>query len=235
MTRFTVRLDEDDAKWIQQQADERDRSKAWVIEQAVKAARGAGSTYAHRGGAHRSGADRTDAPAGESSDGGTSLRDRVDELEQRLADLESGDVDGGSETAATARRERRHERGEESADPVATGGADGHEAAAGGDDDAGDVPDVIEAAIERAAESWDDDDARTEARKAAAQAVLEALREEPRSRSEIVDEFADEYAVAGQNDDTWWRKNLAECPDAPLKALATYDAGSQQWRWSGAE
>lgn len=52
-------------------------------------------------------------------------------------------------------------------------------------------------------------DARLEDRKAAAIAVLaEALETgEPVQQSDAVDRFYDEHAVAGQNQETWWRKN----------------------------
>lgn len=117
--RFTVRLDDDSlAEWVNSEADDRDRPKAWVIAEAVRAAKGEESTYAHRGGAdgtvthqpdsdgigaertgeHRSGAgSTTESGAGRTDahrDGADSsevdvLRERVDDLEERLAELEA--------------------------------------------------------------------------------------------------------------------------------------------------
>jgi hypothetical protein len=50
MARFTVRLDAEDeddpGTWVEDEADRRDRTKAWVIREAVNAARGADSVYA---------------------------------------------------------------------------------------------------------------------------------------------------------------------------------------------
>lgn len=77
MTRFTVRLDDnsDLAEWVEQQADQRDRSKAWVVRESLAAAAGRESVYA---GANRTGADHTDA------DRTKALRDRVAELERTV-------------------------------------------------------------------------------------------------------------------------------------------------------
>lgn len=106
---------------------------------------------------------------------------------------------------------------------------------AGGHADAS-VHDEVAAAVDRAAEHWDDD-SRLAGRRAAATAVLSALRDsdDPLSRSDIVDRFYDEYPVAGQSEDTWWRRNLAEGADgapAPLKLVASY-TNSVGWEWTG--
>ena len=98
-------------------------------------------------------------------------------------------------------------------------------------DTGGESGDVIEAAVDRAAESWEDDEARLAARKNAARAVLEGLRERPMSRTEMVDRYYDEYDISGQNEDTWYRKNLAECKNAPLKAVASYNSGTRKWHF----
>ncbi len=72
--RFTVHLDDERAEWVAEQAEQRDASRAWVLRQAVDAARGADSVYTD------SGADRT-----------------ADRLDDRLARIEAAvatDVDG---------------------------------------------------------------------------------------------------------------------------------------------
>ncbi len=49
------------------------------------------------------------------------------------------------------------------------------------------------------------------------------------SKSEIIEEFYAEYPVDGQSENTWWRKNIAECNPAPLKQLAEYNPATQKW------
>jgi hypothetical protein len=98
------------------------------------------------------------------------------------------------------------------------------------------VQDEVALAVARGAEHWDDD-SRLADRRAAATAVLSALRDSdaPLTRSEIVDRFYDEYSVAGQSEDTWWRRNLAEGADgapAPLQLVASYTNGVG-WEWTG--
>ena len=91
--------------------------------------------------------------------------------------------------------------------------------------------DVIDDAVDKAAESWEDNEARLAARKNAARAVLEGLRERPMSRGEMVERYYDDYDISGQNEDTWYRKNLAECENAPLKAVASYNSGTRKWEF----
>ena len=98
-------------------------------------------------------------------------------------------------------------------------------------DAAGEAGDVIDAAVDKAAESWEDDEARLAARKNAARAVLEGLRERPMSRGEMVERYYDDYDISGQSEDTWYRKNLAECENAPLKAVASYNSGTRKWEF----
>ena len=91
--------------------------------------------------------------------------------------------------------------------------------------------DVIDDAVDKAAESWEDNEARLAARKNAARAVLEGLRERPMSRGEMVERYYDDYDISGQSEDTWYRKNLAECENAPLKAVASYNSGTRKWEF----
>jgi len=83
--RLTVRLDDEAAAWVEQMQEQHDRSRAWVIREAVDLARGdpsafggAEGTGAHRGGPHRDGAEGT-----------ADLRERVDELEEENDKLRS--------------------------------------------------------------------------------------------------------------------------------------------------
>lgn len=82
MTRFTVRLDDngDLDAWLEDQAEQRDRSKAWIVREALKSAAGLESVYAD---AHRTGADRT---GGHHTDANNidALRDRIAKLEEEV-------------------------------------------------------------------------------------------------------------------------------------------------------
>ncbi len=75
---FTVRLDDEHAEWVAEQAEQRGVSRAWVFRQVVDAARGADSVY-------------TDTGAGRTTD-------RLDALDDRLARIEDAvtdDTDAG--------------------------------------------------------------------------------------------------------------------------------------------
>lgn len=92
--RLTVRLDDANAEWLASEADDRDRSKAWVINQLLNAARGTDSAYPSAGG---------DSVTTEMTDGdavtddtvtgrhqhGDEVTTRLDDLEERLAELEA--------------------------------------------------------------------------------------------------------------------------------------------------
>jgi predicted transcriptional regulator len=91
--RFTVRLDDEAGGWVEQMQQEHDRSRAWVIREAVALARGEPSAFgdaegtgAHRSGPHRDGAEGT-----------ADLRERVAELEARVEALEGDETLGDSE------------------------------------------------------------------------------------------------------------------------------------------
>lgn len=88
----------------------------------------------------------------------------------------------------------------------------------------------IRQAVERAADHWDDAPDRHDARKQAAEAALRLIRDEgPLSRSDVIDALYADHSVDGQSERTWWRKNLAETTDAPLKQLGEYANGAG-WR-----
>lgn len=81
MRRLTVSFTDEQFAWVQEQADERDRPKKWVIQQAVDAARGEESSYGDM-------VPPGDTSTDQAAPGDTSTHQRLDELEQRLADLE---------------------------------------------------------------------------------------------------------------------------------------------------
>lgn len=137
-SRFTARLDDDLAEWVNSEAEERDRPKAWVLSEAIRAAKGDESTYAHRGGAdstathqpdgdgdgatrtgeHRDGAERTDGE----------LRERVDDLEERVAELEARE-----ESRDALAGERYTVGAEDDDDDSPEGGDESHAVPARGD------------------------------------------------------------------------------------------------------
>ena len=85
---LTVRLDDSNAEWLGAEADERNRSKEWVLEQAIRAARGVDSVYSRGEEGDVANASPSDEDATDHGDG-ESLRSRVDDLEARVAELEA--------------------------------------------------------------------------------------------------------------------------------------------------
>lgn len=81
MRRLTVSFTDEQFAWVQEQADERDRAKKWVIQQAVDAARGDESTYGEM-------VPPGDTSTNQTAPGDTNTHQRLAEVEQRLADLE---------------------------------------------------------------------------------------------------------------------------------------------------
>lgn len=74
--------------------------------------------------------------------------------------------------------------------------------------------------VERVAESWDDD-YRLADRKAAATAVLAAALDRGQMGKQEALELRGEYPVNGQNEESWWRKNIRPA----LKEIGTYSNG----------
>jgi len=72
-------------------------------------------------------------------------------------------------------------------------------------------------------DDWSDTDERLAARRAAANAALQHAVEtgEAVGKSDALELFYDEYAVDGQNEETWWRKNIRPV----LKAVGEYSKG----------
>jgi len=70
--------------------------------------------------------------------------------------------------------------------------------------------DSVSAVVDDVAAEWDDTDARLDARKDAAKAVLQHALDtgDAVGRSDAVEQFYDTHAVDGQNEETWWRKNI---------------------------
>lgn len=81
--------------------------------------------------------------------------------------------------------------------------------------------------VDAVAEGWDDTGDRLAARKAAARAVLDYAREHGTvSKQEAKEEIRPEYPVDGQNDRTWYRKNIRPV----LNEAAEYDNSDRAYR-----
>lgn len=193
--------------------------------------------------------DIVDGPVVTSSDVADALDVSGETARQRLADLEADGALGSRKTGRTrvywiagdgrARSGRRtgttraadgREPGESPAEvgrnPGAAPAAEEHDVST----------DEIERAVELGSKSWDDSPAQLQARRDAARAVLEAVRETPMSKSELQDELFDAYPVDGQNEGTWWRRNIkSEAADhgGPIDYVAEYSNSSKKYEWRG--
>lgn len=209
--RFTVRLDDEAAAWVEQMQEEHHRSRAWVIREAVDLARSEASAF---GGAQGTGAHRTDA------EGTAELRDRVDALEHRLATLEA-------------------ERDTPTDSEAAHGDAEAVAAQEGSDSPAASsapvsAPDATDDVRERLREELPGSGDRLDAR---VDAIL-AMRDELRKRGEAergdlldaVDVEATGYADAN----SLWKNTVAGRDT--LRALDGVErppTGRSEWQWSG--
>jgi len=81
--------------------------------------------------------------------------------------------------------------------------------------------------IEDVAEGWDDDDRLHNRKQAAAEVLQHAVETgDPVGRSsEIVEEVREKYPVAGQNKETYWRKNIRDV----LSEVGDYSRGSHKY------
>jgi hypothetical protein len=99
--------------------------------------------------------------------------------------------------------------------------------------DAPDISSRVWGIVEDVAEGWDDDD-RLQNRKQAAAEVLQHAVEtgEPVGKSsEIVEEVREKYPVVGQNEETYWRKNIRDV----LSEVGNYSRGSHKYTVSSLE
>ena len=218
--RFTARLSEENAEWIETEAQERDRSKAWVLNEVVSAIRGAESTFSHRTGANHTGAHRTDDDVDLED-----VLDRLADLEQRVGDLEE------DEPVASAQSQDDDSVGPAQFDKAADGLSYNEEVIAESKTPAdpmqapgfdGEVDPRTRDAVVEATSNWVDSDDRLETRREAAALVLQYALDtgDPVGKSsEIVETARSSYPVAGQNEETHWRKNIRDV----LQEFGEYD------------
>ena len=202
MARFSVSLSDELSEWIEDRASSRNVSKAQIIRDSVELAK---ESDAAKGG------DISVVQSGE-------LLDRLDELEGRVDELESRD----SKPAATDTAESTRV----STERDATSPTDSASNDLSTPDTAldVDVSDDVAAAVEEVAESWDDAPDRLQARKNAAATILQHALETGEAvgkSSEIVEQVRETQSVEGQNDETYYRKNIRPV----LKEYGTYSQG----------
>jgi hypothetical protein len=73
------------------------------------------------------------------------------------------------------------------------------------------VDDVVvnESVIDQVTSSWDDTGKRLEQRRRAAEAAVDLARRDGQlGKATAVEELLPEYSVDGQNEETWWRRNV---------------------------
>lgn len=215
--RFTVRLDDEAAAWVEQMQEEHDRSRAWVIREAVDLARGDPSAFggaertgAHRGGPHRDGAEST-----------ADLRDRVDALEQRLDALEAErDTPADSEAAHSG---AESVAGRDDADPSPVPSSGRGSGVEGTDD-------VRERLREELPGSGDRLDARVDA----ILAMRDRLRELGEAKRGDLLKAVDVEATGYADANSLWKNTVAGRDT--LRALDGVErppTGRSEWRWVG--
>jgi hypothetical protein len=243
---FTVRLDEDAAAWVNEQTEERDRSKAWVVREAVDAVGGAPSVYdapertdAEPTGAHRTGAEHTAVLA--------DLRDRVDDLAEQVANLEGAGVDdvedpdpaesGGSSPPADAIESEAASVGTEREEENTTDGSDETAPRAGsGTTDVEGRPDAADDVRERLRAELPGSGRRLEGRVDAIVAMRDELRERGEATRDDLLAAADVEATGYSDANSFW-KNAVAGRDT-LRALPGVEApstGNSVWWWTGEE
>lgn len=217
--RFTVRLNDEQAAWVEQEADDRDRSQAWVLAEVVDAVReGAESVYAapESTDAHRTAPERTDA-----------VREQLDRIETDVSVIRDAvePEDDANDTGSPARDSAPDPTPDASATTATP-----HEPTAG--DSQPSLDDVLD--------EWSP--GRTpgerEERRAVGRAVLEWLREDggPASGSVFRDALLPEHAIEGQSETTWWRKTARPALKAAVDAdLVEYREGHHDYVWTAAE
>jgi len=201
MTRFSVSLSDELSEWVEDRASSRNVSKAQIIRDAVELAK---ASDAAKGG------DISVVQSGE-------VVDRLDELEARVAELESR----GSPSVVTADAEAAREPTErDSSSPLQS---DSSVPSSTSNPLDVDVSDDVVAAVEEVAASWDDDDRLQTRKNAAAKTLQYALDsgEAVGKSSEIVEQVREQHPVEGQKDETYYRKNIRPV----LKEYGTYNQG----------
>lgn len=214
--RFTVRLDEDQAAWVEREADRRDRSQAWVLSEVVDAVREGGEsvyTAPDSTDAHRTAPTHTDA-----------VRKQLDRIEADVTAVrEAVEREGDTSTADAPARDSGSEATPDSpAEP-----ADAHEATAG--DTAAAVEDVL------ADWSHGRGEQEREASREVAREALAWLRDhggEVRKTDVPLDELGEDDPL-GRTTDTLWTQVVRAAFQHATDEGAVEQPTSRTYRWVG--
>jgi hypothetical protein len=214
--RFTIRLDDAQADWVEQEANRRDRSQAWVLSEVVDAVREGGeSVYAtpDRTDAHRTAPKHTDA-----------VREQLDRIEADVTAVrEVVEREGDASTADAPARDGEHEAATDAPAEPATA----HEATAG--DTAAAVEDVLA--------DWSHGRGAQE-REASAQVAHEALTwlrdhgGEVRKADVPLDELGEDDPL-GRTTDTLWTQVVRAAFQHATDRGAVEQPTSRTYRWVG--
>lgn len=213
--RLTVRLTPEQKRWLDAEAERRDRSRGWVLRALIDAARDDAES-------------RYDDGVGD--DDLALVRDELRDLRRSVEALDRP-VTGGDDCAVTTDAGPVTD-GDDSGDPGDVAAVtSGDDPVTGGDDSGPDLPGrpAVVRVVENVADGWDDAPDRLQTRMAAAAYVLEHAVESGEAigkSSDVVEEAWDLYPVASQERDTWWRKNVRPV----LKAVGEYDRGAHGYR-----
>ncbi|MFC7175342.1 hypothetical protein ACFQL0_22565 [Haloplanus litoreus] len=211
MPRITVNVDEDTEAWLQAEADRLNWSKADTGGECIELMHDAVDHID----VQQSDVLRSDAQQ-------AGLRDRVDELEERIAMLEQGKIE---ETRAAVDAEPA--RASETPTPDAAERDEAHDVEL--PEMSANVDDAVREAVDHVASGWEDSSARLEARRNAAAVVLQHALETGEAvgkSADIVEDVRAAFPVEGQNEDTYWRKNIRPV----LKEYGEYSQGSHGYR-----
>jgi predicted transcriptional regulator len=242
MPRITVTLDEEQDEWVAEQAEQRDRPKAYIIRDLIES---------HRTDETSIEATSTDATSTASSNTGLTnedvaeLHDRVGRLESAFREILEGDgVDGSAgeppadhtPTPSGSARERHEGESDaktESTDNSRNGTAtDSRPQSPSGDLDGGEDP--IEGFIQSFYPNWNEN---VERRRDAVEAALKFIRDRgrPAGRSDFETELLPGHSIPSQSTDTWWKRTVRPgLNEAREAGLLEYREGHHDYRFTGA-
>jgi predicted transcriptional regulator len=241
MPRITVTLDEEQDEWVAEQAEQRDRPKAYVIRDLIES---------HRTGETNIGSTSTDATSTASSNTGLTnedvaeLHDRVGRLESAFREILEGDVDDSTgkglaahvSTSPDSARERRETESdtetESTGDRQNATATDSRPQSPSGDLDGGEDP--IEGFIQSFYPNWNEN---VERRRDAVEAALKFIRDRgrPAGRSDFETELLPEHSIPTQSTDTWWKRTVRPgLNEAREAGLLEYREGHHDYRFTDA-
>jgi predicted transcriptional regulator len=227
MTRLTVTFDEDQHEWIEQTAKSHDRSKAWVVKEAVNSAMKGDDTLIDEMNIDASSIDAVLTDEG--FDSLADLAERIADLEDRVDALEasSGDAkpiaaSGSSGTRNTPDSDATPRDGETGAQSASTEKTTDTIREPGGDaggtgpdgavtsleedvDAADDVDDAVPVTVATAIDGWDPDtQVDTDRARAELRRALARMQDGGRyKKSDLADALVDDSPLGERS---WWER-----------------------------